>query len=79
MARKLKLLSDAHWEKIAPLLPVPEQSKKGGRKFIPKRPCFEGILWVLWIGAPGRLYRMHTPVPRPAGGDSSAGRKTGPG
>ena len=45
MARKANLLSDVNWEKIAPLLPKPEQSSKGGRRFIPNRPCLEGILW----------------------------------
>jgi transposase len=28
------------------LLPVPRNSRKGGRRFISNRACFEGILWV---------------------------------
>lgn len=44
MARKLKLLSEANREKIASLLPGPEQSKKGGLKFIPNRPGNTGHL-----------------------------------
>ena len=63
MARKPKLLSDAHWEKIAPLLPEPKQSSKGGRKFIPNRRCFEGILWILWTGAPWRALPDEYPSP----------------
>jgi transposase len=63
MARKLKLLSEAHWEKIAPLFPEPEQSKKGGRKFIPNRSCFEGILWILWTGAPWKALPGEYPSP----------------
>lgn len=63
MARNQNLLSEAHWEKIAPLFPEPEQSKKGGRKFIPNRSCFEGILWVLWTGAPWRALPDSYPSP----------------
>ena len=52
MARHKPLLSDAQWAKIAPLLPEPERSPKGGPHFKPNRDCFEGILWILWTGAP---------------------------
>jgi len=51
MARK-RLLTDEQWKRIEPLLPEPKRSPKGGRKPIPNRVVFEGILWVLWTGAP---------------------------
>jgi hypothetical protein len=38
------------WEKLAPLLPEPEASPKGGPKPVPNRPVVEGILWVLRNG-----------------------------
>ena len=63
MALRAKLLADKHWEKIAPLLPEPEQSKRGGRKFIANRPCFEGILWILWTGAPWKALPERYPSP----------------
>jgi len=63
MARNKILLSDKQWEKIAPILPEPEQSKKGGRKFIPNRRCFEGILWILWTGAPWKALPREYPSP----------------
>ena len=44
-------IKDEQWAKIAPLLPVSTTSSKGGRKAVPNRPCFEGILWVLRSGA----------------------------
>jgi transposase len=51
MARKHSELTDAHWTKIAPLLPQPKASRRGGPKPIPNRPVFEGILWLLRTGA----------------------------
>jgi transposase len=63
MARTKSILSEKHWEKIASLLPEPEQSKKGGRKFIPNRRCFEGILWILWTGAPWKAMPREYPSP----------------
>jgi transposase len=50
MAREQSELTDAQWEKIAPLLPELEASPRGGPKPIPHRPVFEGILWILWSG-----------------------------
>lgn len=52
MAKDEPLISDEQWEKIAPLLPEPKASPKGGPKPVPNRPVFEGILWVLRTGAP---------------------------
>jgi transposase len=51
MARDDSELTDAQWKHLEPLLPEPRNSKKGGRKHIPNRACFEGILWVLRSGA----------------------------
>ena len=51
MARKVELITEAQWALIAPLLPEPKASAKGGRKPIANRACFEGILWVLRSGA----------------------------
>jgi len=50
MAR-YRLLTDAQWEKIAPLLPKPRRSRQGGRKPVDSRRVLEGILWVLRSGA----------------------------
>lgn len=44
-------LTDAQWARVAPLLPEPRRSPRGGPTPIANRPCFEGILWVLRSGA----------------------------
>ena len=44
-------LTDEQWERIAPHLPEPRRSPKGGPTPKPNRDCFEGILWVLRTGA----------------------------
>lgn len=51
MAREECELSNEQWEKIAPHLPAPKASPKGGPKPIPNRPVFEAILWLLRSGA----------------------------
>lgn len=61
MVSPLKLLTDDHWAKIEPLLPEPKRSSKGGPNFISNRRCFEGILWILWTGAPWRALPAHYP------------------
>ena len=61
MAAALKLLSEDQWEKIAPLLPEPKRSSKGGPNFISNRRCFEGILWILWTGAQWRALPKEYP------------------
>ena len=44
------LLTDEQWAKVAPLLPVQDQSK-GGRPWCDPRLVIEGIIWVLVTGA----------------------------
>src|SRR5258708_39029735 len=51
MARSGPLLTEAQWQKIAPLLPKPPKQRKGGRPWIENRHVLEGILWILRSGA----------------------------
>jgi transposase len=52
MPRQTKrVLTDAHWERIAPLLPEHLPSPKGGRPWVDDRECLEGILWLLRTGS----------------------------
>ena len=44
-------LTDEQWVKIAPHLPAPPKSPKGGPTPKPSRDCFEGLLWILRTGA----------------------------
>ncbi|HOT73859.1 MAG TPA: IS5 family transposase [Anaerohalosphaeraceae bacterium] len=52
MAKQRWKLTDEQWQKIEPLLPKPEKSKRGGRPWADNRKVFEGILWILRTGAP---------------------------
>jgi len=45
------LLTEAQWQKIAPLLPKPLKHRKGGRPWTDNRRVLEGILWILRTGA----------------------------
>ena len=45
-------VSDAQWEQIAPHLPRRKAHPRGGRPPANDRKCFDGILWILWTGAP---------------------------
>jgi len=40
------------WARIAPHLPRRKASPRGGRPPVNDRKCFDGILWILWTGAP---------------------------
>jgi transposase len=51
MARYGRLLTDAQWEKIRPLLPRVRKSGRGGRPPANNRKVLEGILWILRSGA----------------------------
>ena len=48
-------VSEALWKAIAPLLPEPMRSPKGGRPPIPNRACVEGIIFVLKTGMPWQM------------------------
>jgi transposase len=47
-----KKLTDRQWAFIQPHLPAPAPKPFGGRPPLHPRQCFEGILWILWTGAP---------------------------
>lgn len=47
-----KQLTSKQWAAIEPHLPKRPVSSKGGRPRSSDRQCFEGILWILWTGAP---------------------------
>lgn len=52
MSRKTKrVLTDAQWERVAPLLPKYSSSPRGGRPRANDRECLEGLLWKLRNGA----------------------------
>ena len=51
MRHTKRQLTDAQWERIAPLLPVHPPSPKGGRPRADDRECLEGLLWLLRSGA----------------------------
>ena len=51
MRRYGRLLTDAQWEKIEPLLPRPRKRPRGGRPPAANRRVLEGILWILRSGA----------------------------
>ena len=44
-------LTDEQWTRIAPHLPQPKRSRKGGRPPKPNCECFEGLVWILRTGA----------------------------
>jgi transposase len=50
-----KQVSESLWNVIAPLLPEPKPSPKGGRPPVPNRPCLEGIIFVLKSGTPWQM------------------------
>jgi transposase len=47
-----KRLTEKQWAAIQPHLPSPRPKPKGGRPALASRSCLEGILWILWTGAP---------------------------
>ncbi len=53
--------TDPQWERIAPWLPEPRASPKGGPKPIPNRTIFKGVLWMLRRGAQWKDLPDHYP------------------
>src|SRR2546426_6946605 len=45
-------LTDVQWARLKEHLPAHPPSPRGGRPRADDRKCFEGILWILWTGAP---------------------------
>ena len=66
MWRRLK---DEQWALVKEHLPARTRSKNGGRPPADNRKCFEGILWVLWTGAPW------SELPRRYGSSSAVWRR----
>jgi transposase len=50
-----KRVPESLWRAIAPLLPEPKPSPKGGRPQVPHRACLEGIIFVLKSGMPWQM------------------------
>jgi transposase len=57
------------WDMIRVHLPERKPSKRGGRPRVDARRCLEGILRILWTGAPG------SELPRRYGSPSTCGRR----
>jgi transposase len=47
-----KKLTEKQWQAIKEQLPEREPKPQGGRPPADDRQCFEGILWIVWTGAP---------------------------
>jgi transposase len=46
-------LTDEQWSVVGPLIPTPKPRKdRKGRPRVPARAVLDGILWILWTGAP---------------------------
>src|SRR5574337_147485 len=45
-------VTDAQWDQIRLQLPPVKPKPRGGRPRVDDRRGFEGILWILWTGAP---------------------------
>ena len=63
MRRYRPQLTDAQWEKIAPLLPKRPKHPRGGRPRADDRKVLAGILWILRNGAPWRELPPRYPSP----------------
>jgi transposase len=51
MRRTTRVLTDEHWQRLAPYLPNHPPSPKGGRPWTDNRDCLEGIFWLVRNGA----------------------------
>jgi transposase len=47
-----RAVTNKQWKHIKQHLSPRQCSRKGGRPPLDDRTCFEGILWILWTGAP---------------------------
>jgi transposase len=47
-----RAVTETPWELIAAPFPKRPPHKRGGRPRLSDRQCFEGMLWILWTGAP---------------------------
>lgn len=47
-----RAVTDRQWKLLEAQLPKRKPSPRGGRPRLSDRQCFEGILWILWTGAP---------------------------
>ena len=55
-------LTDEQWSILEPLIPVPKPRKDGrGRPRVPARAVLNGILWILWTGAPWKALPAEYP------------------
>ena len=62
-------LTDKQWELVEKQLPAAKPKPKDGRPRVSDRQCFEGILWILWTGAPW------SELPRQYGSPSTVWRR----
>ena len=74
MARSGALLTEAQWQKIAPLLPKPPKQRKGGRPGFRTVVCWKGFCGFCGAGLAGKTCRRNSRIPRRAGGGCETGR-----
>src|ERR1700753_2796521 len=55
-------LTDEQWRVVAPLIPKPKVRKDGkGRPRVEARSVLDGMLWILWTGAPWKALPSEYP------------------
>lgn len=55
-------LTDEQWRVLEALIPTPKPRKDGkGRPRVPSRAVLDGILWILWTGAPWKALPAEYP------------------
>src|SRR5262245_24871995 len=55
-------LTDEQWSVVARLIPTPKPRKDGkGRPRVPARSVLNGVLWILWTGAPWKALPSEYP------------------
>jgi transposase len=55
-------LTDEQWSVVEPLIPRPKQRKdRKGRPRVPARGVLDGVLWILWTGAPWKALPSEYP------------------